>query len=69
MALLKIYINRLIENIEILNEFMKRNNKEWSLVLKVLCNNKKVLSPILQHPIIRQLHSVAVTHPETLKGM
>ena len=67
MALLKIYINRLIENIEILNEFMKRNDKEWSLVLKVLGNNKKVLSPILQHPIIRQLHSVAVTHPETLK--
>ena len=67
MAHLKIHIDRIIENIEILNDFMKKYHKEWSLVVKVLGNDKNVLSPILKHPVIRELHSIAVTHPETLK--
>ena len=46
MAHLKIHIDRIIENIEILNDFMKKYHKEWSLVVKVLGNDKNVLSPI-----------------------
>lgn len=67
MARLKIYINRIIENIESINQFMTGNQKEWSLVVKVLGNNKEVLNKVLQHPSIRNTHSIAVSQWSILK--
>lgn len=67
MANLKVHINRLIQNIEIITEFMNKHNKQWSLVVKVLGTDKAVLSKILQHPAIYSTHSIAVSQWKSLK--
>ena len=67
MARLKIHTDRILENIKIINSYMLDRGKIWSLVVKVLGNDKKVLSEILSHPVISELHSVAVTQVSNLK--
>lgn len=67
MARLKVHIDRLIENIDIIAEFMASHGKEWSLVVKVLGTDKAVLSRILQHPSILKTHSIAVSQWKSLK--
>lgn len=67
MARLKIHIDRLIENIEILNSFMQEHGKSWSLVVKVLGTDKAVLQKILTHPAILGTQSIAVSQWKSLK--
>lgn len=67
MARLKVHINRLIENIETITEFMNKHGKQWSLVVKVLGTDKAVLARILQHPAILGTHSIAVSQWKSLK--
>jgi len=67
MAKLKIHINRITDNIDTISKFMSDNQKEWSLVVKVLGNDKQVLSKVLQHPSIRTTHSIAVSQWSILK--
>ena len=57
MARLKIHIDRLIDNIGIINRYMSERGIIWSLVVKVLGNDKKVLSLLLSDPVIAELHS------------
>lgn len=61
MARLKIHADRIIENIENINTYMMDKGKIWSLVVKVLGNDRKVLSVLLSNAVIAELHSVAVT--------
>ncbi|HOH60435.1 MAG TPA: alanine/ornithine racemase family PLP-dependent enzyme, partial [Candidatus Cloacimonadota bacterium] len=67
MARLKVHIDRLIQNIEIIAEFMNTHHKQWSLVVKVLGTDKAVLTRILQHPAILGTHSIAVSQWKSLK--
>lgn len=67
MARLRVHIDRLIENIETITEFMNKHGKQWSLVVKVLGTDKAVLSKILQHPAILGTHSIAVSQWKSLK--
>jgi len=67
MARLKVHIDRLIQNIEIIAEFMNTHHKQWSLVVKVLGTDKAVLTRILQHPAILSTHSIAVSQWKSLK--
>lgn len=67
MARLKVHIDRLIENIDTIDAFMKKHNKEWSLVVKVLGTDKDVLTNLLNHPSILNTHSIAVSQCKSLK--
>jgi predicted amino acid racemase len=67
MARLKIHADRIIENIQIINTYMMNKGKIWSLVVKVLGNDRKVLSVLLSNAVIAELHSVAVTQVANLK--
>jgi ornithine racemase len=67
MARLKVHIDRLIENIETISAFMRKHEKEWSLVVKVLGTDKAVLSKLLQHPVILGTHSIAVSQCKSLR--
>jgi len=67
MARLKIHADRLLENIRIINQYMMEKGKIWSLVVKVLGNDRDILSELLSHPVISELHSVAVTQVANLR--
>jgi predicted amino acid racemase len=67
MARLKIHIDRIIENVNITSDFMELHDKQWSLVVKALGNNKEVLSHILLNPAIKRTHSVATSQWNNLK--
>ncbi|MDZ4182384.1 MAG: alanine racemase [Candidatus Cloacimonadaceae bacterium] len=67
MALLKIHTDRIIDNIEKINAFMTSHDKQWSLVVKVLGNDKATLSAILNHSCIDQIHSIAVSQVNNLR--
>ncbi|HRX76486.1 MAG: hypothetical protein WCS58_05110, partial [Candidatus Cloacimonadaceae bacterium] len=67
MARLKVHIDRLIQNIEIISKFMQEHGKEWSLVVKVLGTDKAVLTKLLQHPAILGTHSIAVSQWKSLR--
>ncbi|MCB5261876.1 MAG: alanine racemase [Candidatus Cloacimonetes bacterium] len=67
MARLKVHVDRLIENIETITAFMRKHEKEWSLVVKVLGTDKAVLAKILQHPAVLGTHSIAVSQWKSLR--
>lgn len=67
MTTLNINLNAINENIEKLNHLMQENGKQWSLVVKVLGSHEETLRQILRSPHLSQVHSIAVSHWETLK--
>lgn len=67
MARLKVHIDRLLENIETINEFMHKHDKQWSLVVKVLGTDKAVLARLIQSPAILGTHSIAVSQWKSLR--
>lgn len=67
MARLKVHIDRLLENIETINEFMHKHDKQWSLVVKVLGTDKAVLARLMQSPAILGTHSIAVSQWKSLR--
>jgi predicted amino acid racemase len=67
VARLKVHLDRIIENIDILSDYMESNGKKWSLVVKVLGNHKDILTQILTHPSAKKPHSIAVSQWSILK--
>jgi len=67
MARLRIHIDRLIDNIEKINDLLNEHGKQWSLVVKVLGTDQAVLERILTHPVIKCSHSIAVSQWKSLK--
>ncbi len=67
MALLKIHIDKIVENISKIDGFMREHNKEWSLVVKVLGNHRGALEAILEHSSVLNTHSIAVSQWKNLK--
>ena len=67
MARLKVHIDRLIQNIEIIAEFMNTHHKQWSLVVKVLGTDKAVLTRYFQTSCHPKHDSIAVSQWKSLK--
>ena len=67
MALLKIHLDRIIGNIEKIDALMKSHGKEWSLVVKVLGNHQETLAALLKHPVLLNVHTVAISQWRILK--
>ena len=67
MARLKVHIDRLIDNIDTITAFMRKHNKEWTLVVKVLGTDKAVLTHLLQHEAMLGTHSIAVSQWKGLR--
>lgn len=72
MAYLKIYPSRIVQNIQKMNALMKKHNKEWTLVTKVLGGHKKTLEKILNSEEVMGTHSIGdsrVTNLKTIKSI
>ncbi|MGC9314606.1 MAG: alanine racemase [bacterium] len=66
MAELIIDTEKIIGNIEKLNDFLGGRGIEWSLVVKVLSGHKPTLEKILSHPSIKGVHSICDTRLSNL---
>lgn len=58
MAELVIKSDRIIQNVEKLNQFLEKHNVEWSLIVKVLSGHKEFLEKLLFHPVVKSIHSL-----------
>ena len=67
MATLKVYSDRIIQNIKKLNAFLGAEDIEWSLVTKMLNGNKSILEKILKDESIKHVHSIADSRLSNLK--
>ncbi len=67
MAKLRIYPERIIRNIDKMNDIMKKHDKQWSLVTKVLSGNKAALTAVLKSDVIYKTHSIADSRVSNLK--
>lgn len=67
MAIMKVHIDRLIDNINKISNLMDEHDKQWSLVVKVLGTDRSVLEKILVDPAILTTHSIAVSQWKSLK--
>lgn len=67
MTTLNINLSAIKENVAYLNTLMQKYKKQWSLVVKVLGSHEETLKQILNLPGLEHLHSIAVSHWETLK--
>ncbi|MCF7918336.1 MAG: alanine racemase [Candidatus Cloacimonetes bacterium] len=67
MAELIINHNKIIQNIKKLDEYLNKNNINWTLVTKVLSGNYNVLKEILQNDIIKNCHSIGDSRLSSLK--
>ena len=69
MAYIEVHVNRIIENIEKLNNLLYNQNKSWTLVQKVLGSNYSVIKEILKSEAITKLHSIGDSHLSGLKAV
>lgn len=69
MAHLIVRTRKIIENIEKLNAFLQKHNKQWSLTVKVLSGHKKILKAILESQAIKSTHSIADSRLSNLKNI
>jgi len=67
MTTLDINLSAIDENIGKLNTLMQDYGKQWSLVVKVLGSHEETMKRLLKLPEIDKLHSLGVSHWETLK--
>lgn len=67
MARLKINLDALTANVKSITELLTANRKSWSLVVKALGTDKRVLSVLLSHPCVKAVHSVAVSQWKALR--
>ncbi len=67
MATLKINLSYIHDNIDKLSDFTNSHSCEWSLVVKILGTHRETLKELLKSPIIKRVHSLAVSQWQTLK--
>lgn len=67
MTTLNISLAAINENLEKLNALMQSRNKQWTLIVKVLGSHQETLARLLKLPALKQIHSIGVSHWETLK--
>ena len=69
MADLVVKTNNIIKNIEKVDNFLKKHNKKWSLVSKVLSGDVEFLKKILTDNVVERLHSVGDSRMSSLKNI
>jgi predicted amino acid racemase len=67
MATIKIYTNRIIENIKKLNSYLAANGIEWTLITKMLNGNRAILERIIWDESIKNVHSLGDSRMSNLK--
>src|SRR6056297_1618994 len=67
MAELVVKTDNIIRNIQKVDNFLKKHNKQWSLVSKVLSGDKQFIRKILTENVTSQLHSVGESRLSSLK--
>jgi len=67
MAKLRIFPDRIINNISKMNNYCQKHKKEWTFVTKVLGGYKPVLEKILQPDVILGTHSIGDSRVSSLK--
>ncbi len=67
MAELVVNTDRIVGNIIKLNEYMQKHNIEWTLISKILSGNREILTRLLNHPSIKQVHSIGDSRLSSLK--
>jgi predicted amino acid racemase len=67
MAVLKVNLPAINENIERLNALMQKYKKQWSLVVKVLGSHRDTFVKLLQSSALSEVHSLGASHWHTLK--
>lgn len=67
MAVVIVKYGHIIENIYSVNAIMKQYGKEWSLVIKVLGGNHKILQRLIKEPIIDEIQSIASSYWQELQ--
>ncbi|MDX9789944.1 MAG: alanine racemase [Candidatus Kapabacteria bacterium] len=67
MAELKIYTDKIIENIQKINDFTAKHNKQWTLISKVLSGNKQVLKEITNSGLLPGIHSIGDSRISNLR--
>jgi len=55
------------DNIDTVSELMETHGKSWSLVVKALGTDKRVLEAMLKLPNVRKVHTVAVSQWKALR--
>lgn len=69
MATLTINTNKILDNINFINNFLKNSHKTWSLVTKVLSGNKDLLQKIITSDVINGISSIADSRISGLKAV
>ncbi|MCF8260371.1 MAG: alanine racemase [Melioribacteraceae bacterium] len=67
MATLKVYSERILNNIRKLNSYLGSRDAQWSMVTKMLGGNRKVLESFLHDDSMKQIHSLADSRISNLK--
>jgi predicted amino acid racemase len=67
MAKLQIDTEGIIYNIKEISSFLKKHNKEWSLITKVFSGDIDLLKRILKADVIKDIHSVGDSRLSSLK--
>jgi len=66
MAIVRIHIEKIYENIDIIHKLMLANDKEWSLVLKCLGGEREIIDKVLEYPLVHKIHSISSSHWQEL---
>lgn len=69
MAEIRIHTDRIISNIEKINNFAIEHDFKWTLITKVLSGHQATLKEILASPLIAKLHSVGDSRLSGLKAI
>lgn len=69
MAELRVKAYEIINNIKKINDVMDENNKEWTLICKILSGDKDALIEILKSPEIKRIHSLGDSRLSNLKAI
>jgi ornithine racemase len=67
MATLSIDTSIILDNIRKLNKFLGEYEAKWSIIMKVLGGNEKVLKEILNSEELKNIHSIGDSHLTSLK--
>lgn len=67
MAKIVVKTNKIIENIEKINQIFKSKKYKWTLILKMLSGNEAFLKKIIYNKVIKNIHSIGDSRISGLK--
>lgn len=67
MALLEIKTKKIIHNIKQLNDYFEKQEKSWTLIIKILSGHKKTIKKIILDPEVKRVGSVGDSQLSSLR--